>query len=84
LCTLVGANKELDIINTRNNHENLPNLSCIVDPPILTVNFLRSSGYDFHHSDTFRAETEKEAYDLPYFTVKWLSRNSLLSTSVVL
>jgi hypothetical protein len=35
----------------------LSNLSCIVDSLIFTVNFLRSIGRDFHHSDTFLIET---------------------------
>jgi len=35
----------------------LLNLPCVVDPLIFTVNFLRSSGHAFHHSDTFLAET---------------------------
>ena len=84
MCAFFGTNKGLDIIRAQNNHEDLPNLSCIVDPLILTVNFLPPDGYDFHHSDTFPAKTEKEAYDLPYFAVKWLSHDNLLSKSFVL
>jgi len=55
-------------------------LSCVMDPIISTVNFIRSSALRHRQFQDFLKEIETEYPDIPYFTaVRWLSRGKVLS-----
>jgi hypothetical protein len=55
-------------------------LSCVMDPIISTVNFIRSSALRHRQFQGFLKEIETEYPDIPYFTtVRWLSRGKVLS-----
>jgi hypothetical protein len=55
-------------------------LSCVMDPIISTVNFIRLSELRHRQFQDFLKEIETEYQDIPYFTaVRWLSRGKVLS-----
>lgn len=55
-------------------------LSCVMDPIISIVNFIRSSALRHRQFQDFLKEIETEYPDIPYFTaVRWLSRGKVLS-----
>ncbi|XP_033606232.1 general transcription factor II-I repeat domain-containing protein 2B isoform X1 [Cryptotermes secundus] len=55
------------------------NLSCVLEPVVSTVNFIRSRGLNHRHFRDFLSEVEAEYPDLPYHTaVRWLSSRKVL------
>jgi hypothetical protein len=55
-------------------------LSCVMDPIISTVNFIRSNALRHRQFQDFLKEIETDYPDIPYFTaIRWLSRGKVLS-----
>jgi hypothetical protein len=55
-------------------------LSCVMDPVVSTVNFIRSSALGHRQFQNFFKEIEPEYPNILYFTaVRWLSRGKVLS-----
>ncbi|CAM4600186.1 unnamed protein product [Lepidochelys olivacea] len=53
-------------------------LSCVMEPVVSTVNFIRSHGLNHHQFQAFLVEIESEYHDLPYhISVRWLSRGNV-------
>ncbi|CAM5164836.1 unnamed protein product [Natator depressus] len=54
-------------------------LSCVMEPVVSTVNFIRSHGLNHCQFQAFLVEIESEYHDLPYHTsVRWLSCGKVL------
>jgi len=55
------------------------NISCVLEPVMSTVNFIRSRGLNYCQFRDFLSEMEAEYPDLPYHTaVRWLSSGKVL------
>ena len=58
---------------------NYLNISCVLEPVMSTVNFIRSRGLNHRQFRDFLSEMEAEYPDLPYHTaVRWLSSGKVL------
>lgn len=54
-------------------------LSCVIDPVVSAVNFIRSRGLNHRQFRQFLSELEADYSDLPYHTeVRWLSKGKVL------
>ena len=55
------------------------NMSTVLEPPVKTVNFIRSHALNHRQFRSFLSEIEAEHEDLPYYTaVRWLSCGKVL------